>query len=104
MNENSNLNNNELVPAKNFTINELAEEIGEPYLVVSAFLKLLVKAGVVREVGKQKNPEGTRGKPSVIYEVPKEVNLVLWLDENEGEPEKSVDVGVNNPQTENVVS
>ena len=67
-------------PVKQVTIKQLAEMIEEDYLTTSALVKFSVKLGAIKEVGKEKLPEGTRGKPSMLYEVPNEVLLVFWQD------------------------
>lgn len=76
MNENN--NSNDMV--KNVTIHELAELLGEEYLVVSSLVKFMVKNGIAKEVGKRPNPAGQRGKPASIYEIPNEATLVFWED------------------------
>lgn len=65
---------------KTLTIKQLAEAIQEDYLVTSALVKFLVNKGIVKEVGKETRPEGARGKPGLLYEVPNEVELVFWED------------------------
>ena len=55
--------------SRNLTVKQLAELIGEDYIVATAFMKVLVKVGAAKEVGKQSSG---RGKPSSIFEVQNE--------------------------------
>lgn len=81
---------------KNVTIKQLAELMEEDYQTVSALVKLLVSQGVVKEVGKQVMPAGTKGRSATIYSIPNEVELVFWEDkENGSEVENMVDKPVN---------
>ena len=80
---------------KVFTIKEFAAEIGEDYITTSALVKVLVGAGAAKEVGKRANPEGQRGKPSVLFEIPSEVELVLFGGE-EVAPESASEIEVEN--------
>ena len=75
---------------KQVTINELAVSIGHDYQTTSALVKVLVGIGAAKEVGKRANPAGTRGKPSAIYEVENEIDLVIWPELVEN-PVDSVD-------------
>lgn len=85
---------------KKVTIKEFVEAFnaGEPdaskhidYVVGASFIKVLVAVGAAKEVGKQPNPPGTRGKPSSIFEVENEVNLFIFEDEeNKTENSESV--------------
>lgn len=82
MNENS-------IPTKNVTINELADVLGIEYLVASSVMKFLVGLGAVKDVGPAPQPAGQRGKPSRVYAVPHVVELQFFADENEVEAETS---------------
>lgn len=74
---------------KNTTIKELAALIEEDYQTTAGLIKFLLKGGMVKEVG-SKPADGGRGKPSKIYEIPNEVELVFWEDtQNSETPEKS---------------
>lgn len=78
-------------PGKELTINELSALMGEEYGVVSAFVKVLIKIGAAKEVGKESRPAGQRGKPSVIYAIDRDIDLSLWddakvIEEITGEP------------------
>jgi hypothetical protein len=66
---------------KNLTIKEFADIIGEDYPVATAMIKLLVRTEQAKAVGKQKLPDGQRGKPSVIYEIPNEADFAFWNEE-----------------------
>lgn len=77
---------------KNITIHELAESLGEEYIVASSLMKLLVRIGAAKEVGKRPAASGGRGKPSVVYEVPNVVELIFW---DEKEADKSAEPEVN---------
>lgn len=79
-----------MTEVRQLTIKELAAQMGEEYLTVSALVKLLVKIGAVKKCGKRANPEGTRCKPSTIYEIPRETVLAFWED-NEGEENAEVE-------------
>ncbi len=70
---------------KNVTIKQLVELMEEDYQTVSALVKLLVSQEVVKEVGKQVMPAGTKGKPATVYSVPNEVELVFWEDDEKAE-------------------
>jgi len=61
------------------TVKQLSKELGCEYLEASSLIKLLVNQGVVKEVGKLP-ATGGRGKPSSIFEIPNEVELVFWED------------------------
>ena len=63
--------------SRNLTVKQLAELIGEDYLIATAFMKVLVKVGAAKEVGKQ-SAAGGRGKPSSVFEVQNEFECVLW--------------------------
>ena len=84
---------------KNLTIKEFATLISEEYVVAASLMKFLVKTGVAKEVGKQKNPEGVRGKPSVIYEVPNDAALVFFDEE---EAKQNAEEGAEFVETEQV--
>lgn len=84
---------------KQVTIKELAEALGEDYQTVAALIKFLVNQGVVKAVGHRANPAGTKGKPSTVYEVPNEIELVFWEDQPESQPEE---VKQENPVAETV--
>ena len=63
--------------SRNLTVKQLAELIGEDYIVATSFMKVLVKIGAAKEVGKQ-SAAGGRGKPSSVFEVQNEFECVLW--------------------------
>lgn len=89
---------------KNVTIAEFQAMLGEgyDYLMVSAFVKFLVKSGVAKEVGKKAMPAGQRGKPSTVYEIPNEVEIVFWDNADGSETVPVVpESGVELPASEN---
>ena len=71
-------------PVKKVTIKELAAMLGEDYLTTSSIVKFATKLGAIKELPeKRSNPEGKRGKPSSLFEVPNEVVLVFWKPTSE---------------------
>jgi hypothetical protein len=58
------------------TTKEFMQRWGTDYTETSGFLKLLEKKGVVKHVG-DKRPDGGKGKPSIIYSIPKNIKLDL---------------------------
>lgn len=72
------------IKSKILTINEFAALIEEDYITTSNFLKVLLKCGGVKEAGNKPNPEGVRGKPSKLFEIPHEIELVFFNDEENG--------------------
>jgi hypothetical protein len=68
------------------TIKELAESIGHDYQTTSGFVKVLVSIGAIRKAGFKPQEDGKRGKPSEMFEVDNEVDLVFWPELIEKEP------------------
>jgi hypothetical protein len=56
------------------TIKELAERWGYPYPAAAGIVQVLLLTKVAKIVGKR---SVGKGKPSVVYEVPEEVEIVL---------------------------
>ena len=56
---------------------EIANLIKCSYGEANALIAVLVAKGIAKEVGKRPNPTG-RGKGSTLFEIPNEVNLMLW--------------------------
>lgn len=71
--------------SKNVTIHELNDHLKKEvnndidYLMTSSLVKFLVLIGAAKAVGK-KSADGGRGKPSIIYEIDNEFDIVLWED------------------------
>lgn len=60
------------------TVNQLADILGVEYAVASSFIKLLELRELATVVGKQKPKNLTgRGKPSIIYDIPKSVEIKI---------------------------
>lgn len=60
------------------TVNQLADILGVEYIVASSFVKLLEVKGLANVVGKVKPKNLTgRGKPSTVYEIPKQVTISI---------------------------
>jgi len=79
------------------TIKNLATEINQDYQTTSALVKILVSIGAAKQVGFQAQEAGKRGKPSAIFELDNEFEMVFREDnvpeiEN---TEKVVDSPVN---------
>lgn len=66
---------------KNLTIKEFGEIIEQDYLTATALVKLMVKVGAAKEVGKR-TVDGQRGKPSVVFEIAQDFDLSFWPDED----------------------
>jgi hypothetical protein len=58
------------------TTKDFMQRWGTEYTETSGFLKLLEKKNIVKHVGEQK-PAGGKGKPSIIYSIPKNIKLDL---------------------------
>lgn len=56
------------------TTKDFMQRWGTEYTETSGFLKLLEKKNIVKVIGDRK-PEGGKGKPSIIYSIPKNINL-----------------------------
>ncbi len=83
---------------KNLTIKELAEIIGQDYLVTSSLVKVMIAAGAAKAIGKRPHVvAGTKGKTSTVYEVENEFTLVLWESESDSNLEP-----VSNNETQEV--
>lgn len=83
-------------PTRRLTIKEFANVIGEDYPVASALVGVMVKIGAAKEVGKRAMPAGVRGKPSTEYEIPQDLDLRFW-GENEVGNEAAEPLEVNQP-------
>ena len=70
----------------------------------NSIINLLKVQGVAKEVGKKKRTDG-RGKPATIYEIPQEVTLKLFKDEDMPktvESQKTVESEVKASEVETV--
>ena len=76
---------------KDVTINELAQSIGHDYQTTSALVKILVGIGAAKQNGFRAQEAGKRGKPSAIYSIDNEIDLVIWPELVEENVENSVD-------------
>jgi predicted deacylase len=63
---------------KTLTIKQLANEMGMDYIVAASLVKVMTSKGVAKAVGKLETPKGTKGKPSVTYEIPESFTLSLF--------------------------
>lgn len=66
------------VSTRNLTIKQFAALTGLEYIEASVLVKVLVKVGAAKENGKEANPPGVRGKPSVIYAIEDGITLDFW--------------------------
>lgn len=66
-----------------YTIKEIAEMSGDEYGEIAGLMKILVRRGLAKECGNRPNPPGTRGKPSVEYELDGAFDFVLFDDSPE---------------------
>ena len=58
------------------TTQELADKMGIDYATCRGILVFFIKRGLAKEIGK-KTKEGTKGKPSTIYEINSHIELDL---------------------------
>lgn len=51
------------------TVKQLAEQLNVQPVYVNGYIQTLIKMGKAKVEGKVERPEGTRGKPALIYDI-----------------------------------
>jgi len=76
-----NTNEPKMIKEYNMTVAEFADSQGIEYLQASALMGFLVAQRIAKENGNAPKEARTRGKPSKLYTIPAEAEIVFFSDD-----------------------